>query len=84
MLVLFLRSGGRATASRTGLCRSGVPERFTRLYSKISVALHDALLGLRAIARSTALVLLPSTTQAGAVGLAFACTSSRHHTPGAQ
>jgi hypothetical protein len=90
MLVSDHRSGGLATASRAGLRRSGVTERITRLYSKFDAALRGARLYVHAIyAHAMARLAAdarpsPNLTEAGDAGLAIACTSSRHHIPGAQ
>jgi hypothetical protein len=85
MLALFHRNGGLATASRAGLRRSGASERLPQLYSKFDAAFRSAQLFARAVSRFVIdLNLFPETTHAGAAGLAFACTTSRHHIPGAQ
>ncbi len=85
MLASFHRNGGLATANRARLRRSGGTERITRLYSKFDAALRGARLCARAVAAFAADAnLSPNMTEAGAAGLAIACTSSRHHIPGAQ
>lgn len=95
MLASDHRSGGLATASRAGLRRSGVTERITRLYSKFDAVLRGARLYVHAIyahaiyAHAMARLAAdarpsPDLTEAGDAGLAIACTSSRHHIPGAQ
>ena len=53
MLALFHRGGGLATASRTGLRRSGATERLSRLYSKFDAAFRSAMNRARAVSRST-------------------------------
>ena len=88
MLVSIHRSGGLATASRAGLRRSGATERLTRLYSKFDAAFCSARFFARAIGRFAAgaipAILSVETTEARASGLAIACSSPRHHSPGAQ
>jgi hypothetical protein len=85
MLVSFHRSGGLATASSATLCRSGATERITRLYRQLNALLRAARSRASVIADSVAEPFLFQTmTEARAAGLAIACRTPRHHTPGAQ
>src|SRR5690242_21726804 len=85
MLLSVHRSGGLATASRAGLRRSGATERLTRLYSKFDAAFRSARLSARAVGRlADDAILSPDMNGAHASGLAIACSSPRHHSPGAQ
>ena len=85
MLVPFHRSGGLATASRATPGRSGATERITRLYCQLKALLRAAYSRASAIADYVAEPFLYQTmTEARAAGLAIACRTPRHHTPGAQ
>jgi hypothetical protein len=85
MLVPIHRSGGLATASRATPGRSGATERITRLYCQLNALLRAARLRALAIADTVAEPFLFQTMiGARAAGLAIACRTPRHHTPGAQ
>lgn len=84
MLASFHRTGGLATASRTQPSRSGVSRRLSCLYSKFSAFIRRTLLCARALAEHAADLTSLNAIAAGRAGLAIACISSRHHTPGAQ
>lgn len=89
MLASFHRSGGLATANRAIRRRSGDTERITRLYSKFDALFCRVRLCARLLANLIATQnYIANSTQnlagAGAAGLALACTTPRHQTPGAQ
>ena len=85
MLVPIHRSGELAPASRATPGRSGATERITRLYCQLNALFRAARLHASAIADYAAEPFLFQTmTEARAAGLAIACRTPRHHTPGAQ